>query len=133
MNTWQINSTLQILTFINIYYSWFVLHEWISQSIITLKEKPEMWDAMRSHGFHRALSHWRRNQRCEMPWEVMDFTEQYHIEGETRDVRCHEKSWISQSNITLKEKPEMWDAMRSLLLAKHINKSRFISQIRNQR
>jgi len=33
---------------LNIYYRWFVLQEWISNSNITSKVKPEMWDAMRS-------------------------------------------------------------------------------------
>jgi hypothetical protein len=33
---------------INIYFRWFVLWEWISQSNITSKANPEMWDATRS-------------------------------------------------------------------------------------
>ena len=34
--------------YIYIYYCWFVLWEWISQSHFTSKVKTEMWDAMKS-------------------------------------------------------------------------------------
>jgi hypothetical protein len=32
----------------NIYYHWFVLRKWISQTNITSKTNPEIWDMMRS-------------------------------------------------------------------------------------
>ena len=42
------------------------------------------------------------------------------------------QEWISQNNIILKAKPDIWNAMRSPLQVKHINDSMFIDDSSRQ-